>query len=146
MNLDDNDPEALEVVLRHLYVRWSRYRSPYILNANFLQTTQFHINVTVTADQLGVLDLAEHVAAGLQRSISKKEWKHSWYADMMTEVMVPAIFNQHICAALEILKPEITSSIADVFSGHEECIDQINLVLCQNPELNKLLLLKHVHW
>ena len=140
MNLDDNDPEALEVVLRQLYVRsiwcWVRREG----RGNDSQETQFHINVAITADQLGVLGLAEKVVQHLQFLISSKCWEHEPYARTMTETIIPAIFGKPICGALETLKEGIILAVAKAFRHREGPLDQINLVLCQYPELNRKVL------
>jgi hypothetical protein len=137
VNLDNNDPEALEVVLRHLYVRsgccWVLHKG----EGKYSKEVQFHIDVAITADQIGVLELAEEVVKYTKRRISMECWKLESYARTMTENFIPAVFGKPVCAALETLKEAIILAVAKAFRDRESPLDQINLVLCQYPELNR---------
>ena len=140
MNLDDNDPEALEVILRHLYVRLESYRPRSSSTIDFSQNAQFDINVAITADQLGVLDLAEQAAEYLKSEIGWELWEDEMYADTMIEIAIPAIFGKPVCAALKAVEIVIAVSVAAAFRGCIGSLDRINSLLCQYPILNRQVL------
>jgi hypothetical protein len=144
VKLDENEPEALNFVLGHLYAPSKISSFTLCPSARYSESAQSHINIAMTADQLGVLDLAQQVAGGLKRAILFKEWESGYYADMMVKIVIPAIFGKHICAALETLKETIILSVGNAFKQRKGPLDEINVLLCQHPEMNKLLLDKYL--
>ena len=126
--------------MRHLYVRLESYRPRSSSTIDFSQNAQFDINVAITADQLGVLDLAEQAAEYLKCEIGWELWEDETYADTMIEIAIPTIFGKPVCAALKAVETVIIVSVAAAFRGCNGPLDRINRLLCQYPIMNRQVL------
>jgi hypothetical protein len=139
--LNENDPEILDIVLRHLYVRYEKL--PYEYSMTHSALAQLALKVAVVADQFGVPALLDMAIDMLRTIIEPKSWrKKNEVVDCIMNVIVPGLFSEPVCAALEMFKELMPKSIATLFERNHNDRDQISEVLCQYPVLNKQVMVE----
>jgi hypothetical protein len=100
------------------------------------------MNVIITADRLGALNLVEEAVQILRARIVYSIYpKDDTEVKTILEVVAPRLFSEHVCVPLKTLKNPVARSIATAFKTLEELRDRINHVLCQYPDLNKKVML-----
>jgi hypothetical protein len=138
--LNENDPEILDIVLRHLYVRYEK-----LLYANSMTDSavaQLALKLAVTADQFGVPALLDMAMDMLRTFFEPKSWRKKNVVDCIMDVIVPGLFSGPVCATLEMFKELMPKSIATLFERNHNDRDQISEVLCQYPVLNKQVMVE----
>jgi hypothetical protein len=137
--LDDIDPEILDIVLQHLYVRIPYNVGSHIERCETPEDVQEVMELIIASDRVGVLDLVKQAVVILKDMIEEVEWSEE-DSEEIAPMIAKAAFELNARGAFAPVKSATAHFIARTFREHEILRGAMNDLLGQYAELRMLVM------
>lgn len=137
--LDETDPEILDIILQHCYIRIPYDVGRHIEQCKMTEDLREIIDLISAANKFGVLDLVKQAVAILHDMIKEVDWSED-DAEEISQMTVTAAFAENACSAFDHVKPVIAHFITRIFREHEILRGTVNNLLGQYAELRMLVM------
>jgi predicted hydrocarbon binding protein len=137
--LDDIDPEILDIILQHLYVRIPYNVGSHIERCETPEDVQEVVELIVASNRVGVLDLVKQAVVILKDMIEEVEWSEE-DSEEIAPMITKAAFEGKANRAFEPVKSATAHFIAKTFREHEILRGAMNDLLGRYAELRMLVM------
>ena len=136
--LDDIDPDVLDIILQHLYVRIPYNVGSHIERCEKPKDVQEVVELIIASDRVGVLDLVKQAVAILKDMINEVEWRQE-DSEEIAPMIAKAAFDGKANREFEPVKSATAHFIARTFRRYEMLRGAMNDLLGRYAELRMLV-------